>query len=67
MAQNIIIPIRVWIYNMKILIIIFFFLLLRMLFKNLLSKKNNSKYSDKEKNDEIIDVEYEELEWKQFL
>ncbi len=47
---------------MKILIIIFFFLFLRMLFKNFLSEKKGSKYSDREKNDEIIDVEYEELE-----
>ena len=47
---------------MKILIIIFFFLLIRMLFKNFFNKKNDLRYSDKEKADEIIDVEYEELE-----
>jgi len=47
---------------MKIIIIIFFLLILRTLFKNFLNKKNDSKYSDKDKNNEIIDVEYEELE-----
>lgn len=47
---------------MKILIIIGIFIFLRTLFRKILIKKNDSKYSDKEKNDEIIDVDYEELE-----
>tara|TARA_B100000029_G_scaffold458851_1_gene488537 strand:- start:57 stop:158 length:102 start_codon:yes stop_codon:yes gene_type:complete len=33
-----------------------------MLFKNFFNKKNDLRYSDNEKADEIIDVEYEELE-----
>ena len=47
---------------MKILIIIVLFIFLRMTLKKILIKRSNSNYSDKEKNDEIIDVEYEELE-----
>ena len=47
---------------MKILIIIGIFFFLRSLFRKFLIKENDSNYSDKEKNDEIIDVEYEELE-----
>ena len=47
---------------MKILLIILLFIFLRMIFKNLLTKKNNFDYSDKKDNDQIIDVEYEELE-----
>ena len=45
---------------MKILIIIGLFIFFRILFKTFLIK-NDSKYSNKEKNDEIIDVDYEEL------
>ena len=47
---------------MKILIIIGLFILFRMIFRGFLITKNNPKYSNKEKNDQIIDVEYEELE-----
>jgi len=47
---------------MKILIIIGIFIFLRMIFKNFLIKKDNTNYSNKEENDQIIDVEYEELE-----
>ena len=47
---------------MKLLIIIGIFFFLRTLFRKFLIKENDSNYSDKEKNDEIIDVEYEELE-----
>lgn len=46
---------------MKILIIVGLFIFFRMLFKTFLVK-NDLKYSNKEKNDEIIDVDYEELE-----
>ena len=47
---------------MKILIIVIFFLFLRILFKNFFIKKNNINQSGKTENDQIIDVEYEELE-----
>ena len=47
---------------MKILIIIALFVFLRIVFRKFLVKKNNINYSNKEKNDQIIDVEYEELE-----
>ena len=48
---------------MKILAIIVLLLILRMIFKRLFYiEKNTTKHSSKDKNDEIIDVEYEELE-----
>ena len=47
---------------MKILIIVIFFLFLRMIFKNFFIKKNNANQSTETENDQIIDVEYEELE-----
>ena len=47
---------------MKILIILIFFFFLRMIFKNFFIKKNNINQSSKTENDQIIDVEYEELE-----
>ena len=48
---------------LKILAIIFLFLVVRIIFKTLFSiEKNTTKNVSKDKNDEIIDVEYEELE-----
>ena len=48
---------------MKILAIIATFIFLRMIFRNFFFiEKKTSKPSNKRQNDQIIDVEYEELE-----
>ena len=48
---------------MKILAIIAIFIFLRMIFRNFFFiKKKTSKPPNKRENDQIIDVEYEELE-----
>ena len=48
---------------LKILAIILLFLVVRIIFKTLFSiERNTTKDISKDKKDEIIDVEYEELE-----